>query len=84
MSGLERTDLIARLHTVIRQTSENINCKDEYGAALIHYVVALNLHEVVDYLLERGADQECMVGSSRLNPSIIAYLTGHIEMLSAL
>ena len=62
-----------------------INGKDKHGAALIHYVAALNLYEIIDCLVLRTkVDLRQTVGSStRLTPIAIAGVLGNQDTYKA-
>jgi ankyrin repeat protein len=63
-----------------------LNSYDEYGCALIHYIAALNYHELVHILNEYGANLSLKTGTKRnqLTPLMIAAAKGHEKTVKKL
>jgi ankyrin repeat protein len=63
-----------------------LNSFDEYGCALIHYIAALNYHELVHILYEYGANLSLKTATQRnqLTPLMIAAAKGHEKTVKKL
>lgn len=62
-------------------TSSIVNSLDDHGCSLLHYVAALNYHEIVNLLHEYGADLSLKTGSNsggeNMTPLMIAAAKGY-------
>jgi ankyrin repeat protein len=57
---------------------------DEFGAKLIHYACALNLHEMICVLHEFGCNLDAKVLGKNLTPILIATICNHQETIKVL
>lgn len=54
-----------------------INQLDEYGGSLLHYVTALNYYELIQVLVENGANINIQSSTNNITPLVIAAAKGH-------
>ena len=69
------TNLLVRFRR--DQIAEWLNTPDEFGACLIHYITALNLTDLIEFLSMHGADINVKAKDTNLTPLVIAAAHGH-------
>ena len=64
--------------------TDYLNEYDEYGAALIHYIAAIDQADLVGFLSEMGADLNMKVKGSNYSALVIAAAKGYDRTVKAL
>lgn len=63
---------------------QDLNSKDDKGCALIHYICALNYHDLIPLMHEYGADINLPMGDKGRTPLVIAAARGNEKTVKKL